>query len=150
MLYFEDFPVGDRRAFGPYRLSAEEVVAFAERYDPQPFHLDAAAARGGPFGALAASGWHTCGIVMRLMVDGFISKAAWLGSPGVSDIKWLKPALAESDIMAVSTILEARPSRSKPDRGLLTLGWEATTPEGDLLMTLSVIGIVRRREGEHR
>ncbi len=143
MLHYEDFTVGEAVRYGPYRLSAEEVIAFARNYDPQWFHLDAEAAREGPFGGLAASGWQTCGIVMRLMVDGYISGSDWLGSPGVDEIRWLRPAMADSDIYAVRRTLSKRVSQSKPDRGLVTFAWEAVDAADQLLMTLRVTGIVR-------
>ena len=144
MLYFEDFRIGDLRRFGPRRVEAEEMIGFAERYDPQDFHTDRAAAVAGPFGALAASGWLTCGIVMELVVNGFIREAAWLGSPGVSDIRWPQPLIEGSEVTALSRVMEARPSKSRPDRGLVTFAWEAEGAEGQTFLTMNVVGIVRR------
>jgi acyl dehydratase len=146
MLHFEDFEIGLRHRFGPRRVEAGEMVEFAHRYDPQDFHLDRAAAVAGPFGALAASGWLTCGVVMQLLVTGFIRDSAWLGSPGISDLRWPRPLIEGTEVTALSTVIDRRVSKSRPDRGLVTFEWSALAPDEAVLMSMQVIGILKRRQ----
>jgi acyl dehydratase len=136
VLYFEDFPVGVRRELGSRTLDEEQMVGFARQYDPQPFHIDAEAAKDSPFGGLIASGWQTCALTMRIMCDAFMLQAASLGSPGVDEVRWTKPVRAGDTLTAYSTVLEARPSRSKPDRGVIVSLTEVVNQHGDLVMTM--------------
>ena len=118
-LYFEDFPPGDVRESPARTVTREEMVAFAREFDPQPFHTDEEAASTTIYGGLIASGWHTVAILMRLMWDAFLADAASLGSPGVDEVRWLKPVRPGDTLRARFTVVEAVPSRSKPDRGVV-------------------------------
>ena len=117
--YFEDYHVGMIDEFGDIAVTAEEIVEFARRYDPQPMHVDSEAAARGPFGGLIASGWHTAAMVMRLFVEHYLSKVATLPSPGVDELRWVRPVRPGDTLRVRVTVLETRRSRSKPDRGLV-------------------------------
>src|ERR1700692_2177815 len=119
-LTFEDFPPGRFGTFGPRRVTREEILAFAAEFDPQPMHLDEEAASRSMLGGLSGSGWHLCAIMMRMMVDGFIGRAASLGSPGVNELRWLAPLRPGDDLMLDVDIAEARVSRSRPSTGIVT------------------------------
>src|SRR5512143_1867187 len=126
-LHWEDFPVGRVRELGPSApLTPEEIVEFARRYDPQPFHVDEAAGRASAFGGLVASGWQTCGIAMRLYVDAVLRRAASLGSPGVEKVRWTRPVRPGDALRLRVEVLEARPSESKPHVGLVRSRWRLT------------------------
>src|SRR5947209_1610678 len=129
-LYFEDFQPGQCRTLGTRTLSAEEIILFAREYDPQPFHVDPDAAAHSNFGGLIASGWQTCAIVTRMMCDAYLLNAASMGSPGVDELRWLAPVRAGDTITATATVLETRPSKSKPDRGLVQSLWQAKNQHG--------------------
>ena len=118
-LTFEDFPPGRFGSFGPRHVTREEILAFATEFDPQPMHLDEEAAKQSLLGGLSASGWHLCSIMMRMMVDGFIGHAASLGSPGVNEVRWLAPLRPGDDLMLDVDVTEARPSRSRPETGIV-------------------------------
>ena len=123
--HFEDFVPGEVSEFGPIAIDEADVVAFARRYDPQPVHIDPDAAAAGPFGGLIASGWHTASLVMRILVEHYLARGAALASPGVDELRWLQP-VRPGDVLRVRvTVLEARRSRSKPDRGLVRTRIEA-------------------------
>ncbi|MGR8918192.1 MAG: MaoC family dehydratase [Gammaproteobacteria bacterium] len=126
-------------------LDEAEIVEFAERYDPQPFHIDRAAAAESFFGGIIASGWHTSAVVMRLLVDHFISRVAGMGSPGVDELRWLKPVRPGDTLGVRVTILETRASRSKPDRGIVRSQVEVLNQDRDVVMTLRSMGMVRRK-----
>lgn len=143
--WFEDLPAGRVLELGRRRISRDEIVAFAREYDPQPFHVDQDAAARSPYGGLIASGWQTCGIGMRLLCDGFVRDAASLGSPGVDQIRWLKPVRPDDELALRMTVLEANVSRSKPDRGVVRSRWEMTNQDGELVLTLEGVGMYRRR-----
>jgi acyl dehydratase len=145
MLYFEDFPPGDVRESPARTLTRDEIVAFASQYDPQPFHLDDAAARRSIYGGLLASGWHTCAIYMRLMWDTFLKDTASLGSPGIDEIRWIKPVRPGDTLRARFTVLEAIPSRSKPDRGIVRALSEVFNQHGEVVMTMRGLGMYARR-----
>lgn len=143
--YFEDFEIGKTIEVGSCTVSEEEIIEFATRFDPQPFHVDAEAAAKSIYGGIIASGWHTCGMMMRLIVDGFLKEAASLGSPGIDEIRWLKP-VRDSDTLTVTiTALEARPSASKPDRGVIITLWQATNQHGEVVATIKGMGLFQRR-----
>ena len=145
-LYFEDYPVGQVVQYGQYPITAEEIIEFASRYDPQPFHIDEDLAKDSPFGGLIASGWMTGSVMMRLMVDHYISVASSMGSPGLDEIRWLAP-VRPGDVLSVrSTVLDARTSRSKPDRGMIWTAHEVLNQNGDVVMSVKGMGIYRRRE----
>lgn len=146
MKYFEDLRVGDRRRFGAYAVTREEVLEFARKYDPQPFHLDDAAAAQTHFGRLAASGWHTCAMTMAMLVEA--SRAdplAGLGSPGVDEIRWLKPVYPGDTLSAETEIIELRPSNSKPNLGSFRSNMTAYNQDGTPVMRMTSIVLVRRR-----
>ncbi len=136
MLYFEDFVVGLRRELGSRSLSAEQMIGFAREYDPQPFHIDAEAAARSPFGTLIASGWQTCALTMRILCDSFLLDSASMGSPGVDEVRWTKPVRPGDTLTVFSTVIEARASRSKPDRGVVVSTTEVVNQHGEIVMTM--------------
>ena len=144
-LYFEDFPVGDVRESAPRLVTREEMLAFASEYDPQPFHLDEGAAKGTIYGGLIASGWLTVAIMMRLLWDTLLKDAVSLGSPGADEVRWLKPVRPGDTLRARFTVVEAIPSRSKPDRGVLRTFTEVLNQHGEIVMTLRGLGMFGRR-----
>ena len=143
--YFEDYPVGEVAAFGDYPVSEQEVIDFATRYDPQPFHIDAEAARGTIYGGLIASGWMTASCAMRMMVDHYISPLASMGSPGIDELRWIAPVRPGDRLSMRATVLEARPSQSKPDRGMLRFHWDVLRADGTVVMSMKGWGMYRRR-----
>jgi acyl dehydratase len=145
MLYFEDFPPGDVRESPARTVTRDEILAFARAFDPQPFHTDEEAARGTLYGGLIASGWHTVAVYMRLMWDAFLKDAASLGSPGVDEVRWLRPVRPGDTLRARFTVVEAVPSRSKPDRGVIRSLSEVFNQHGELVMTLRGLGLFTRR-----
>jgi acyl dehydratase len=144
--YWEDFPVGHTRAFGPVTLTRDEVIEFARRYDPQPFHLDDAAAEASLFGRLAASGWHTAALTMRMMCDAYLLDAASLGSPGLDELKWLKPVYPGDTLSGTMTVLESRPSAKRPELGLVKTRWDVVNQDGAPVMTMTGWNLYRRRD----
>ena len=146
-LYLEDFVPGSVREFGPAVVGEAEIIEFARRYDPQPIHTDPVWARTGPFGGLIASGWHTAAVAMRLLVDLYLPTAASLASPGIDELRWLRPVRPGDELRVRVTVIESRPSRSKPDRGLLRSRIEVLEPDGSAVMTMIGMNIVRRRPG---
>ena len=145
-LVFEDFNLGHFGQFGPRRVTREEMLAFAEEFDPQPMHLDEEAASRSMLRGFAGSGWHLCSIVMRMMFDGFIGRTASLGSPGVNELRWLAPFRPDRDITLDVEVLEARISRSRPSTGIVMFKMVASDASGALCEMVSPI-IVRRRDG---
>jgi len=143
--YWEDFNVGDTAPMGERRLEAAEMVAFAKAFDPQPFHVDEAAARESMYGGLIASGWHTAALCMRLIVALLGPGSGSLGSPGVDELRWLKPVRPGDELSVRVEVLEAIPSRSKPDRGLVKLRYTMRNQDGDDVMTMIALGLVLRR-----
>ncbi|MBY4895772.1 MaoC family dehydratase [Cupriavidus sp. AU9028] len=144
-LYFEDFTVGSRRELGSKQITEEEIIAFARQYDPQPFHIDKEAAKQSIYGGLISSGWMTCSVMMRMLVDNMTSRAASMGSPGVDEIRWLKPVYAGDTLTVTLVVLDARPSNSKPDRGVVHTQWEAVNQRGELVCTVKGMGMYGRR-----
>ncbi len=142
---FEDFPVGQVREFGARLVSKEELLAFASAFDPQPFHLDEEAA--SLIGGLSASGWHTCAMVMRMMCDGYLLDSTSQGSPGIDNLRWLSPVRAGDTLRVRMTILEARPSKSRPQIGLLRSAWEVFNQHDEPVMSMEGWGMFGRREG---
>ena len=148
--YFEDYEVGVPEEFGAYEITEREIVEFATRYDPQPFHLDAAAARASIFGGLIASGWMTAGVMMRLLCDHYVSKASSMGSPGVDELRWVQP-VRPGDVLRVRiTPTEARRSTSKPDRGVVRSFTEVLNQRGEPVMTVRSMGMYRCRDAAER
>ena len=144
--YWEDFPVGKVMDLGTRHVTREEIIEFASRFDPQPFHVNEEAAKASIYGGLIASGWHTVSMTMRLMCDGYLLESASLGSPGVDQVRWLKPVRPGDTLTARMTVLESRASASKPDRGTSKSLWEVFNQNGELVMTMEGMGMFRRRE----
>lgn len=144
-LFFEDFRPGDVTDTGSVTVTREEIVAFARQFDPQPFHVDEEAARRSPFGGLIASGWHTASLCMRLIVALLGPGSGSLGSPGVDELRWLKPVRPGDELTVRVEVLEAIPSRSKPDRGLVRLRYTMRNQNGEDVMTMIALGLVLRR-----
>ena len=145
LLYWEDLKDSGTVEMGSHTFTEAEIVAFARQFDPQPFHVDPDAAKQSFFKGLIASGWHTCCVAMRLMVDKYVSRAASLGSPGLDNIRWLAPVRAGDTITYRRVTIAARASESKPDIGLLQSRWEATNQRGEVVMTMEGWGMFRRR-----
>jgi acyl dehydratase len=144
--YFEDAVVGQRRQYASYTIGEEEIMRFANEFDPQPFHIDKAAAAKSPYGGLIASGWHTCALAMRAVCDGHLAKAAAMGSPGVDEIRWRVPVRPGDTLTCFVTVIEARPSRSKPDRGVVVSQTEMLNQNGEVVMTMRGMTLMRRRD----
>lgn len=136
--YYEDFVPGWTFENGPRTLSAQDIIAFARDWDPQDFHTDEQAARATPFGGLVASGWHTGCVAMRLMCDGYLSDSACIGSPGIDELKFVKPVRPGDALRFRAEVLEARASQSRPDRGIVGWRWEVLNQDSDVV--LSMIG----------
>jgi acyl dehydratase len=143
--WFEDHVAGDVVEFGDHLVTEDEIVEFAHRYDPQPFHTDPVAARQSSFGGLVASGWMTGAIVMRLMCEHFIAPTSAMGSPGVDQLRWRYPVRPLDRLRVRVSVLETRRSRSKPDRGSLLLRQEALNQRGEVVMSQHGWAIVRCR-----
>ena len=147
MLYLEDMHVGDRATLGPIEVSREEALDFARKYDPQPFHLDDAAAEAHPFfKRLSISGWQTCAYAMRLMVDDMQARAMQsLGSPGIDAIRWLKPVYPGDRLTLEAETLEVRRSRSKPEMGSVKRRWVFVNQDGEPVMSMEGVGLFAAR-----
>jgi acyl dehydratase len=143
--HFEDYPAGAIVEYGPIAVNEAEIVEFARRYDPQFIHVDAEAARQGPYGGLIASGWHTGSLMMRLLVDHFLGTPASLGSPGLAEIRWLAPVRPGDRLSVRVTILEARRSQSKPDRGVLHTFIEVLNQKREVVMSVKATNLMRCR-----
>jgi acyl dehydratase len=144
--YFEDYLPGAVHEFGSVTIGEAEIIEFARRFDPQPFHIDPETAKQSAFGGLIASGWHTASLTMRLLVDHYVSRVASLGSPGVDEVRWRKP-VRPGDILSVRvTILESKLSRSKPGQGTTRSLVEVLNQHREVVMTWKGIGLVRCRE----
>ena len=145
MLYFEDIEVGARSAFGPYSVTREEVIEFASKFDPQPFHLSDEHAAKTHFGRLSASGWHSCAMMMRMLVENMsVVQQAGLGSPGVDEIRWLKPVYPGDTLRCETEVIDKTPSRSKPDIGSFRSRTTLFNQDDVAVMTCVAIGLVRR------
>jgi len=144
--YFEDFHVGDSFDLGTTpQVTADEIITFAHQFDPQPFHLDAERAKSSMFGQLVASGWHTVSLLMRLLVDGMLNETISMGSPGVDEVRWLRPLRPGDALHARFIVLEATPSKSRPTMGVIRSKCEAFNQDDELVMTLVGIHFVGRR-----
>ena len=146
MLFFEDFSVGHLGRFGPRLVTREEMLAFAAEFDPQPMHLDEAAASRSMLKGLAGSGWHLCSITMRMMFDGFIGRTASLGSPGVNELRWLAPFRPGDEIVLDVDVTETRVSRSRPSTGLVMFRMMVHNAAEQALCEMISPIIVRRRD----
>ena len=146
--HFEDYPVGAVFTGGPITVSEQEILDFARRYDPQPMHIDKEAAERGAFGGLIASGWHTGALMMQLLAEHFVPRPGNLASPGLDELRWLKPVRPGDRLSLRATVLSARPSRSKPDQGIVTSLVELINQNGDIVLSLKPISLMRRRNPE--
>jgi acyl dehydratase len=144
--YFEDYIPGSAFEFGTISVEEAEIIDFAKRFDPQDMHVDAESAARGPFGGLIASGWHTAGLAMRLLVDHYVSKVASLASPGVDEVRWTRPVRPRDSLRIRVSVLEARRSQSKPDRGLVRTLVEVFNQNREVVMSFKAMNILRCRE----
>jgi acyl dehydratase len=143
--YWEDLAPGWEYESQPRTLTAGEIVAFAREYDPQPYHTDAEAAKSSPFGGLIASGWHTCSVAMRLMCDGYLLETSCIGSPGLDELRWLKPVRPGDALRLRSTVLEQTPSQKNPARGTVRFRWDVLNQKDELVCSLTGRQHFRRR-----
>ena len=145
-LHWEDFQPGAVAVYGPRLVTREEIVAFAAEFDPQPMHLDEAAASATILGGLGASGWHTCCLLMRMIADGFVLDSSSMGAPGVDEVRWLKPLRPGTQIRIRATVLDARASKSRPEMGLVKFAFEMLDEADAVLTTLDTTLLLGRRE----
>lgn len=141
--YFEDVRVGERKRYGSYEVTREEIIDFAEQYDPQAFHTDPEAARESPFGGLIASGWHTASMTMRLIVDNYLAESGAIGSPGVDELRWTSP-VRPGDVLSVMAEPVDTTTWSE-DIGLVTIDTTTVTDEGDGVMEMDALVLYPRR-----
>jgi acyl dehydratase len=147
--HFEDYAPGTVVEYGPIAVDEDEVVEFARRYDPQPIHVDRERAARGPFGGVIASGWHTAALMMRVLVDHFLSRTASLASPGIDELRWLAPVRPGDELRVRITVLDARRSTSKPDRGIVRSSIEVINDRDEVVMTVKAISMfLCRNRGE--
>jgi acyl dehydratase len=142
--YFEDYPVGAVFTGGPISVSEQEILDFARRYDPQPMHVDKAAAEAGPFGGLIASGWHTGSLMMQMLARHFVPHGN-LASPGLDELRWVRPVRPGDRLSLRATVESARRSRSKPDQGVVISVVEVLNQDGKVVMSLKPISLMRCR-----
>jgi acyl dehydratase len=145
-LHWEDFQPGHVAVYGPRRVTREEIIAFAAEFDPQPMHMDEAAGGATLLGGLGASGWHTCCLLMRMIADGFLLKAASEGSPGIDELRWLAPLRPDTEIRVRATALERRVSKSKPERGFVKFRFDVIDEQDKVLASLTCSQMLKRRE----
>jgi acyl dehydratase len=143
--YFEDYVEGDVHSFGAIAVDKDELIAFGKRFDPQAMHTDPEAAKNTPFGGLIASGWHTAGLMMRLYVEHYLTHVASLASPGLDELRWLKPVRPGDTLSVRVTVLKTAASKSKPDRGAVTSFIEVINQAGEIVMTIRVVNIIAQR-----
>jgi acyl dehydratase len=145
--YFEDFEPGQDIDLGTRTVTEDEIVAFARAYDPQPFHVDHDAAAQSIYGGVIASGWHTCAMMMRLVVDGLLGRSSSMGSPGLDGVRWLAPVRAGDTLNVRYRTVQVKASASKPDRGVVRSMWVAVNQRGDTVCTIEGMGMFGRRPG---
>ena len=144
--YFEDYVQGSVHEFGSIAVEEAEMISFASRFDPQPFHTDPEAGKRSIYGSLIASGWHSASLMMRLFVDHYLSHVASLGSPGVDELKWLKPVRPGDTLALRITVSETKRSRSKPDRGIVYSYVEALNQKEEIVMTMKALNFIACRD----
>jgi len=144
-LYFEDFELGEIVEMGTHLFTEDEILRFARDFDPQPFHVDPRAACASIYQGIIASGWHTCSVMMRLMCDNYLLQSEGMGSPGVEQIRWLKPLRPGDVLRGVRTTLSARVSASKPDRGLVEMRWDGFNQRGEQVVSMRGVGLFQRK-----
>ncbi|MCG5482262.1 MAG: MaoC family dehydratase [Sinorhizobium meliloti] len=150
MLYFEDFTQGRRFDYSPVLMQANDMIAFASEFDPQPMHLNEEVGKSSILGGLAASGWHTSAVGMRMMIEAFLGDSSSQGSPGVDFMEWKKPVLAGDILSGFSLVLEARPSKTKPAIGFVKFRNEIENQSGEAVAVSECSVMFRRRNGEAR
>ena len=141
--YFEDYVPGAGYECGSVSFDEAGIIAFAKEFDPQPFHIDPVAAAAGPFGGLIASGWHTVAVVMRLLVENYLPPGGSLGGPGAEEIRWPYPVRPGDTLRVRATVVEARRSQSRPDRGIVKTMAEAVNSGGQTVMQVTAINFLR-------
>ncbi len=145
-IYFEDLEPGKTENIGTYDVSKEEIIEFASKYDPQPFHINEDIAKQSVFGSLCASGWHTCAMTMRVLVDHLMKQGlASQGSPGVDDIRWKRPVFPGDTLHVKGCVLEKRDSKSRPNLGLAKSRYQVFNQNDDLLMEMTTNVMVLKR-----
>lgn len=146
-MYFEDVEIGSSEEFGNYPVTEEEIIEFASKYDPQPFHLSDEAGKAMIFGGLCASGWHTAGMTMRMVVDHMKTKGRThsMGSPGLDELRWTKPVFPGDTLRVKSSVIDKRASRSRPDMGSVFLHNEVFNQKDELVMSFKPIVLYKRR-----
>ena len=142
---FEDYPVGAVAQYGPVVVDEAEVIEFGRRFDPQDFHTDPVKAAQGPFGGVIASGWHTGSMMMRVLVERYLSRSAGMGSPGMDELRWTAPVRPGDRLWFRFTVIEARRSESKPDRGVVRILIEVINDKGVVAMSVKAMTLVRCR-----
>jgi acyl dehydratase len=145
-LFWEDFHDGDINEFGSYTITEEEIIEFAEKFDPQRFHINPVAAEETIFKGIIASGWHTCSLMMKMMCDEYILRAASLGSPGLENIRWIKPVRPGDNLRMRTTVLSTRSMDSKPHIGLVHTLWECLNQNNELVTSMDGWGMYLKRE----
>ena len=149
MQFYEDIALGRKQAFGHYEVTREEVIEFASRYDPQPFHLDDEAAAQTHFGRISASGWHTCAMTMSMLVENLkANKQAGLGSPGVDQLRWKKPVYPGDTLRCESTVIEKRRSATRPEMGIFKSRLSVFNQNDEVVMEMVSNGLIRTRDPE--
>lgn len=149
MIFYEDLRMGTVRKFGQYEVSREEVIDFATKYDPQPFHLDDAAAAETHFGRLSASGWHTCSMTMRMMVDDMADNpSAGLGSPGIDQLRWKKPVFPGDTLRCETELIEKRRSASRPEMGIFKSRVRTFNQNDEIVLEMVSNALIRTRSPE--
>ena len=143
--HFEDYPVGSVAQYGPTIVDEAEVIEFGRRFDPQDFHADPVKAAKSPFGGVIASGWHTGSMMMRVLVDRYLSRSAGMGSPGMDELRWTAPVRPGDKLWFKVTVIEARRSESKPDRGVVRILIEVINDKGVVAMSVKAMTLVRCR-----
>ena len=146
--WFEDYVPGAVHELGSVVVDEQEVIAFARKFDPQPFHLDKERAERSAFGGLIASGWHTACMAMRLIVDHYLSEVSSEGSPGIDELRWLRPVRPGDHLTVRITVLDARRSRSRPERGIVRSQIETMNQDGEVVMRLMTTIFIRCRNQE--
>jgi acyl dehydratase len=143
--YFEDFFPGQDIDLGTRHVTEDEIVAFASQFDPQPFHIDREAAAQSIYGGVIASGWHTCSMMMRMVVDGLMAKSSSMGSPGLDGVRWLAPVRAGDTLNVHYQTTQVKASNSKPDRGVVWSKWVAINQHGETVCTVEGMGMFAKR-----
>ncbi|THE63490.1 MaoC family dehydratase [Salinadaptatus halalkaliphilus] len=145
MRYFEDIEIGETEEFGEYRVTEDEIVDFAEQYDPQPFHTDAGAAEESAFGELVASGWHTASMCMRMLVDDYLEERAAMGARGVDELRWKRPVTPGDTLRVRTEVIDKRVSESDPRRGYVDSRLEGYNQDDEVVVSWISLGMLERR-----